>query len=327
MKEKEFREFLQEREMGEEEIDDAVEAVLEFEGEMEAKGGTLESTTVEDLREHISLLMSRGENSLDRLLALARYCHVTKRNDLYVYFTSILGGRRVLPSISERLESLVGEEARAKIFEGVETPPLGTPPEELPLMTKRLMDRLEEELPPEVYRRVLAGNHHRIPLEAFEGLKKLYDESESIDEFLKKKHERAVAELEEYSAEGKIWYEQEITPRVVEFVRGNQEVLGGVRKGDKIYFTKIPYDPDAYLRETDPLMKRYHACHCTLARATILTGEPEINPEWCYCSAGYGKTPYEVVFGEEVEVEMLENALAGDPRCRFAVKIPEVKSP
>jgi len=62
-------------------------------------------------------------------------------------------------------------------------------------------------------------------------------------------------------------------------------------------------------------MKRYHACHCTLARVTILTGEPEINPEWCYCSAGYGKTPYEVVFGEEVEVEMLENALAGDPRC------------
>lgn len=325
MKEKEFREFLQGRKMGEEQIDDAVEAVLEFEKDMESKGGALASATIEDLKGYISLLMNRGENSMDRLLALARYCYMAKRNDLYIYFTSILGGRRVLPSISERLASLMGEQAKAKIFEGVETPPLGTPPEELPWPTKRLMDRLVAELPPEVYRRVLAGNHHRIPLEAFEGLKKLYDESESIDEFLKKKHERAVAELEEFSAEGKIWYEQEITPRVVEFVRGNQEVLGGVREGDKIYFTKIPYDPDAYLRETDPLMKRYHACHCTLARATILTGEPEISPEWCYCSAGYGKTPYDVIFGEETEVEMLENALAGDPRCRFAVKIPEGK--
>ncbi len=325
MKEKEFREFLQERKMGEEQIEDAVETILEFENDMESKGGAFESATIEDLKEHISLLMSRGENSLDRLLALARYCYLAKRNDLYIYFTSILGGRRVLPSISERLASLVGEQAKAKIFEGVETPPLGTPPEELPWPTKRLMDRLVAELPPEVYRRVLAGNHHRIPLEAFEGLKKLYDESESIDEFLKKKHERAVAELEEFSAEGKIWYEQEITPRVVEFVRGNQEVLGGVRKGDKIYFTKIPYDPDAYLRETDPMMKRYYACHCTLARPTILTGEPEISPEWCYCSAGYGKTPYDVIFGEETEVEMLENALAGDPRCRFAVKIPKGK--
>jgi hypothetical protein len=325
MKEKEFREFLQERKMGEEQIEEAIEAVLEFERTMEAKGGALESATVEDLKEHISLLMSRGENSQDRLLALARYCYLVKRNDLYIYFASILGGRKVLPSISERLASLVGEEARARIFEGVENPPMGTPPERLPWPTERLMDRLVAELPPEVYRRVLAGNHHRIPLEAFEGLKRLYDESESIDEFLEKKHERAVAELEEYSAEGKIWYEQEITPRVIEFVRGNQEVLGGVRRGDKIYFTKIPYDPDAYVRETDPLMKRYHACHCTLARATILTGEPEINPEWCYCSAGYGKTPYDVIFGVETEVEMLENALAGDPRCRFAVKIPEGK--
>jgi hypothetical protein len=325
VKEKEFREYLQERNMGEEQIDEAVDAALEFEREMEAKGGYLESTTIEDLKEHISLLMSQGENSQDRLMALARYCYVARRNDLYIYFASILGGRRVLPSISERLASLVGEEARAKIFDGVEAPPLGTPPEELPWPTKRLMDMFEAELPPEVYRRVLAGNHHMIPLEAFEGLKKLYEESESIDEFLERKHERAVAELEEYSAEGKIWYEQEITPRVVEFVRGNQEVLGGVRRGDKIYFTKIPYDPDAYILETDPLMKRYHACHCTLARPTILTGEPEINPEWCYCSAGYGKTPYDVIFEEETEVEMLENALAGDPRCRFAVKIPEGK--
>ena len=325
MKEKEFREFLQERNMGEEQIEEAVEAVLEFEKEMEAKGGAFESATIEDLKEYISLLMSRGENSYDRLLALARYCYMVRRNDLYIYFASILGGMKVLPSISERLASLVGEETMARIFEGVEYPPLGTPPEGLPWPTERLMDRLVAELPPEVYRRVLAGNHHRIPLEAFEGLKKLYEESESIDEFLEKKHERAVAELEEFSAEGKIWYEQEITPRVVEFVRDNQEMLGGVRRGDKIYFTKIPYDPDAYIGETDPLMKRYHACHCTLARATILTGEPEINPEWCYCSAGYGKTLYDVIFGEETEVEMLENALAGDPRCRFAVKVPEGK--
>ena len=325
MKEEKFRESLRKRGKEEEEIEEAVKAVLEFEREMEAKGGAFESATVEDLREHISLLMSKGENSLERLRALAYYCYITRRNDLYIYFTSILGGRTVLPSISERLASLVDDETSRRVFDGIETPPLGTPPEEIPLVTKRLMDRLKVELPPEVYRRVLAGNHHRIPLEAFDGLKKLFEEARSIDEFLEKKHERAVAELEEYLAEEKIWFEQKITPRVVEFVRGNQEVLGGVRQGDKIYFTKIPYDPDAYLRESDPLMKRYYACHCPLARASIITGEPEISPNWCYCSAGYGKLPYEVVFGEEVEVEVLENALAGDSRCRFAVKIPEGK--
>jgi len=72
-------------------------------------------------------------------------------------------------------------------------------------------------------------------------------------------------------------------------------------------------------------MKRYYMCHCPLARASILSGEPEISPTWCYCSGGYEKLKFDVIFGEPVEVEVLESALVGDPRCRFAVEIPEGK--
>lgn len=322
MKEKEFREYLKGREQDENQIENAVEAVGGFESKLEAAGKEIGAASLEDLTEYLALLVSRGENSLDRLMALARYFYATDRNDLYIYFTSVLGGRTVLPSISERLESLVDEETRKRVFDGVERPPLGSPPEDVPRVTRRLMERLRAELPQEVYRRVLAGNNHRIPLKSFDGLKKLYEGSEGIDEFLEKRHEKAIAVLEEHLAEGKIWYEQEITPRVVEFVRGNREVLGGVRQGDRIYITKIPYDPDAYLGEEDPVMKRYHACHCPLARSSIIAGGPEVPSEWCYCSGGYGKHPFEVVFGEELEVELLESALAGDPRCRFAIKMP-----
>ena len=322
MREKEFTEYLQGRDQDETQIESAVEAVRGFEAELGAGAKTLESATLEDLKEHLALLVSRRENSQDRLRALARYFYATDRNDLYIYFTSIMGGRGVLPSMSERLESLVDEETMKRVFDGVEMPPLGSPLEDIPPVTRRLMERLQAELPPEVYRRVLAGNHHRIPLEAFDGLKKLYEESGSIDEFLKRKHERAVADLEEHLAEGKIWYEQEITQRVVDFVRGNREVLGGVRRGDRIYITKIPYDPDVYLGEEDPVMKRYHACHCPFVRSSIIAEGPEVPSEWCYCSGGYTKLPFEVAFGEELEVELLESVLAGDPRCRFALKIP-----
>jgi hypothetical protein len=325
MKEKEFREYLRGRDQNEIQIESAVEAVLGFESELEAAGKALESASIDDLKDHLARLVSRKENSYDRLVALARYFYATDRKDIYIYFTAVLGGRSVLPSISERLESLVDEETWMRVFDGVERPPLGSPPEEIPQVTRLLMDRLQAELPQDVYRRVLAGNHHRIPLEAFDGLKKLYEESVSIDEFLEKRHEKAIAELEEFLTEGKVWYEQEITPRVVEFVKGNQEVLGGVRKGDRIYITKIPYDPDAFLGEEDPLMKRYHTCHCPLARTSIITGGPEVPSEWCYCSGGYGKLPFEVVFGEELEVELLESVLAGDPRCRFAIKMPSGK--
>jgi len=325
MQEKEFRDYCKGRKFSEEYTNLAVAAVLDFEDHLRLRGKVFQSSTIKDAKEYISLLMSQGKNSIDRLLALARYSNVVKKNDFIVYFASILGGRDVLPSISERLASLAGEETRDRIFEGVEPPPLGSPPGKYPAVTQRLMERLEAELPPEMCRKVLAGNHHRILREGFEEQKKRFLKAGSIDEFLRDLHRRAIEELEKYMAEGRVWYEQEITPRVVDFVRGNQEVLAGVRRGKKIYMTKIPYAPDNYLREKEPLMKRYYACHCPLAREAILGGKQRISPAWCYCSGGYEKLLWDVIFDEELDVEVLESAIGGDLRCRFAVKLPEGK--
>ena len=323
MREKELREYYRGRGLGEDDAESAVAAVREYEGHLRARGASLESMAVDDVKEYVSLLISEGRNSMDRLLAIARYCYIAKKDDAYIYFTQIIGGRTVLPSISERLAHIAGEEKRDVVFEGVVAPPLGAPPEQFPRVTGLLMERLESELDRETRRKVLAGNHHRVPVEAFEKHKSWYREAESLDQYLKKVHDGAVAELERYLEEGKIWYEQEITPEVVEYVRGNQEVLSGVRRGDRIYMTKFPYAPGDYLRETDPLMKRYYMCHCPLARASILTGETEVSPEWCYCSGGYGKQKFDMVFEEETEVEVLETVLGGDPQCRFSVKVPE----
>ena len=325
MREKEFRDYMSERGLGGEEAESAVKVVHGFERHVRAKGRSLESASVEDLKGYISLLMGEGRSSFEELLALARYVRLVKKNDLFVYIASIVGARTVLPSISERLAAIAGEEARSRVFKDVEAPPPGSPPEAFPPVTERLMERLEAELLPETCRRVLAGNHHGVPREGFKEQREMYLRSGNIDEVLKEIHGRAVAELEEHMAEDKIWYEQRITPRVVEFVKDNQEVLAGVRDGDRIYMTKIPYAPDDYLGETDPLMRRYYACHCPLARASILRGDADISPTWCYCSGGFEKLQFDVIFDEELEVEVLESALAGDDRCRFAVKIPEAK--
>ena len=49
----------------------------------------------------------------------------------------------------------------------------------------------------------------------------------------------------------------------------------------------------------------------------------EIPMEWCYCSAGYGKLRYDVAFGEDTEVEVIESVFSGSDKCRFRIKIPE----
>ena len=324
LQEEQFREYLRQRQLGEPNIEDAVQAVQEYESYLSKQGKDLGTSSVDDVKEYVWHLMAVDRNTMDRLQALARYSYLVKKNDVYVYFTQIISGRTVLPSISERLTDYAGEDIKDKVFMNLDYPPLGSGQDAYPPVTQRLMERLGTALSPEVYRKVLAGNNHRVPVEAFSKHKEWLQEAGSVDRFLVKVHEEAVAELESYLAEGKIWYEQEITPETVEYVRGNQEVISGVRKGDKIYITKFPYAPQKWLDETDPLMKRYYMCHCPLARAAILA-EDDVPMDWCYCSGGFEKLMFDVVFEEDTEVEVLESALGGSTRCRFAVRIPESK--
>lgn len=325
MWEEHFKKYYSECGKEEKEIDEAVYYVHEFEEHLKTSGKNIETITLPELKEYISLLTMEEKNIMERLWSIAKYYDVTNRKDLYIYFTSILGGRSVLPSISERIAKLVGKKIRDQILEGVEAPPLGSPPDEFPWITQRLMRNMEGKLSQDMCRHILAGNHHKIPLENFSKHKEWYREAGNIDEYLKKLHTEAVAELQRFMEEDRIWYEQEITPQIIEYVRANQEVLSGIRKGNKIYFTKFPYAPQKWLDEKNPIMKKYYMCHCPLAREAILKGEPKISPDWCYCSAGYGKLKYDVIFEEETKVEVLENVFAGDLTCRFAVTIPNGK--
>jgi hypothetical protein len=325
MWEENFRHYYYELGKGKKEIEKAVSFVHEFEEYFNAPGKIYETTTIPDLKKYISKLIKEEKNTMERLLAIARYCELINRKDLYIYFTSILGGRSVLPSISARLEKLVGKEIKNKVFKGIEAPPLGSPPDEFPWITQQLMKNMEGKLGLEMCRRVLAGNHHKIPLKNFAKHKEWYRDVGNIDDYLKKVHNEVILELQRFMDENRIWYEQEITPQIIEYVRSNQEVLSGVRKGNKIYFTKFPYSPQKWLDEKDTVMKKYYMCHCPLAREAILKDEPKISPEWCYCSAGYGKLKYDIIFKEETKVEVLENVFAGNSKCRFAITIPERK--
>jgi len=181
------------------------------------------------------------------------------------------------------------------------------------------------KLPAKTCREILTWNYHKIPIEAFEEKRRRFEKAASIDEYLRDEHKRLVKELERAMKEGRPWFEQEITPEVVEFVRSNQEICTGVRRGDKIYVAKIPYAPKQYFNEQDSTLKRYYACHCQLVRTALRDGKPKISPKFCYCSGGFEKLHFDAIFGEPVSVELLETLLKGDNRCRFAVEIPRSK--
>jgi hypothetical protein len=320
-----FRKRLKERKLSDKEIDFAIDAVKELLEYLKKKKVTLRVAGLGELKEYLSFLIDGGRNSMARLLAIARYCHFVKKNDYYVYFTSILNGKDILPLIGKKLANIAGAETWRRVFDRFELPPLGSPPDDYPRLTKMIVEKLEAELPAATCRDILTGNYHEIPAEAFKDKKERFDKAKSIDNFLKGEHERLVAELTDFMKEGKIWYEQQITSEVVEFVKRSPEIQNGVRRGNKIYVSKIPYAPSDYLKEKDPRLKRYYACHCPLARSAIRDGEPRIPSVFCYCSGGFEKFAFDTVFGQPTEVELLESALKGDQRCRFAITIPDGK--
>jgi hypothetical protein len=202
LKEKLYADYLRARKMSEEAIAHAVEYVKSLEGRLKARGRSLGSATVDDLDRYVSQIMASGENTVDRLVAVQRYLNLIGRREEAVHLYFLLSARLIYASISERLAELAGPVARDRVFSRVHVPPVGAPPDEFPSATRQLMDSLAEELTPEVYRRVLAGNHHRVPAEAFARHREWLAEAGSIDGFLKRAHDEAVAEITRHMEEG-----------------------------------------------------------------------------------------------------------------------------
>ncbi len=317
-----YRELLTSRGLSEEVIENAITRCVEYIEFLESRGVSLEESGVEDVKKYVKSLMESGRNTLDRIDAVCMYTNILGYLDQYLYLGQMVGGSPVYQSYLNRTKEITGEEAAKKVFDTMELPPVGSTAEEFPEYTREMMKRMTSELSKEERIKILAGNHHNRSPQSFQVNKKLYEESTDLDDFLKRDHERVVELLEEHMREGRLWYRKMVTQEFLDYIKSDQERLSARREGDKLYIKQIPYEFEEYLSETDPVKKRYHFCHCHLARRSILEGEP-VPSEFCHCSGGYLKQPFDYIFGEELEVEVLQSAMAGDDECRFAVKLPK----
>ena len=301
----------------------AIDDVLLLEKRLSENKIALDTLSIDDIREHIKYLIKTNQNSLDSILALARYFYLIERNDIYIYFTSLLGVLDVIENISTRLVNFEGQKKTDAVFADIEKPPIGSEPQDYPDFTQALMKNLEAILPIESVKHVLAGNNHNASKEPFLKEKEIYEKSASLEEYLLDYHKRQVENLQEHCEQNKVWFEQKITQQVVDYVASNQEIQSAVynKAENALYTTKIPYDPEKYLAETDEKLKRYYGCHCPFAREAILKGNPSISENWCYCSGGFVKHPYEVIFDKELKVDMLQSVLKGDQICRFKIHL------
>jgi hypothetical protein len=317
-----FREFLKERDVPEAEIEDAITLAKRFEAFLQGEESTGLSKPAA-VQAFSSVLIQEELNTWANYVTLARYGRFVNDDSIYVAIVELLDGSEALEGLHRKLAERLGERKRDEIFEGIELPPLGTPTAQRPSTAQAVMERLEELVEPDTCQEILSGGLRHLEDEWFLDQRAKYKACASIDEYLEKKGQDFIAELEELEREGKLFFTQRITREVIDYVRSHPEIASGVLEGNTLYEVKIPYMTREYLAETDERMKRYYYCHCPWVRESLRAGDLRVSPAFCQCSAGFHKKSWEVILGQSLEAEVVESVLQGDMWCKIAIQLPE----
>ena len=322
MKENGFREFCARSKLDGKTVNAHVQVVKEFEIFLRKKDRNLNNATGIDVHDVIQRLIKKSENNWANFLGLLRYSRFANNKKAEVALLELMDGSDVLANLSATLLKAVGESKRNEVFDGIPLPPLGTRPKDKPETTRKFMKNLETRLGEKMTREILSSGPHAGPKEEYLSEKHDFMTSNGLDDFLERRRKGYVELLEKHMKERTLYFTQEIDDEVLDYVRKTPTCQAGVREGDVIYVTKIPYMAKKYLREDDLKRKRYYYCHCPWVREAIIS-DMKISPNFCYCSAGFEKRVWDVIFDQSVEAEVLETVLKGDDICKFAIHIPK----
>jgi hypothetical protein len=316
-----FRQFLEKRDLPEDVITVSIELVARFEDFLSAAGHS--QGTKEDVDTFSTKLIHNKENTMTNYYALARYGRFIGNNEIYVGVVDLLDGAEAMENLYQKAENILGVQRRDAIFEGAVLPPLGLPNHEKVVVTQKVLPRLVQIADSRECDQILSDSLRDLDDAWFQDDKKLFDECQSLDEYLDKNAQNFIAMLEKLRDEDGLFFTQEITDEVVEYVRSEPLIARGVRDGDILYEVKIPHMTREYLAETDMGLKRYYYCHCPWVKAALKNGEVGIPPAFCKCSAGFHKKRWEVIMGQPLKAEIIESVLDGSDWCKIAIHMPE----
>jgi len=315
-----FRTLLRTRKMNEAQIEASIAIAERFEAYVKESG---RAPSAETAWAFSRLLIEQGNNTEENYIALVHYCRFIKNSEMFVAFLELVDGGEVGDNLYRRVGERFGAGIRDEVFAGIGVAPFGTPTPDKPAYLLPVIQRLTARVGEDACKEFLSASLRDLPDEYFLPEREKFRQASDIDAYLRQRKEAFVAELEACQREGRLFYAQEVTDEVLDFVRNDPEMGGGKREGNIIYETKIPYMTRKYLAEPDPTLKRYYACHCPWARQAVKKGDMRLAETFCYCSGGFHKKPFDVIFERPLKVQVLESVLKGDERCRFAIYLPE----
>ena len=324
MQEDEFKNYLEEKEIENSLISEFLNHLRSYEKFLLKDNQTLETSLSEKIIEYSDELVLRDKGSvLNFLRAIIHYANFSRRYEMITKVIDISESYNAMDNLYSRVAEYYGEHLRDEIFKDLTIPPLGVHPEKKPEFTKAILKRLEENLGREKIVELISPCLHGRPPDDIEGDKKLLEEL-GLDGFLQKKHQDLVKRLEKHRNDGTLEFAQKIDDEIVQYVRENQVIAEGIREGDIIYVSKLPYQMREFLNAKNDNLKRYFICYCPWVRGAIKNGtEKDITEDFCNCSAGWYKLYWDQLFEQPVRIEPVKTALKGDFECKFVIHIPD----
>ncbi|MFX0183813.1 MAG: hypothetical protein ACFE95_12085, partial [Candidatus Hodarchaeota archaeon] len=297
---KQFKSFLLENNVPENEIPSLLEAVNGFIQFLEEKNETINSFAYGKLIEFADQLASKDTLAARQLIiGLWRYFPFIGMYNRMEELIDIAESASAMNTLYDRIAEWHGEVVRDEIFKEIEIPPLGAHPEKKPQATKSIMKRLEEKLGEEKVKELLRPCLHGGPPVGTD--KEKLNELKDLDKFLKFKNQKFINDVEQHKSKGTAMFAQLVDDEVLDYVKTIPTMGAGVRNDNKIIITKIPYQIKKFLNADTNHMKRYYWCYCPWVRGAIKDGtEKEISPNFCYCSGGYFKLYWDEMFNQPI---------------------------
>ncbi|MFW9982775.1 MAG: hypothetical protein ACFFE3_12785, partial [Candidatus Thorarchaeota archaeon] len=317
-----FREYLKGQNLNKDQIEESISIVSRFRNFLLKSGKELETASYNDLYDFSDTLMADTTNTIENYISLYRFGIFQKNSELIIATLEIIDGREMIENFYNRLNEEFDQQVRDEIFEGIGIPPLGIRPESKPEITKKLVERFLTKFGEETAKTFFEIGLRNRYTQSYAAPSQLFSETNDIDEFLKQRHENLVATLQNHFEEETLFFIQEIDEEVISYVRARPTIEGGIREGNRVIITKIPYLAKQFIHATNDKMKRYYFCHNPWIRDALKEEDQPINPVFCGCSAGYFKNFWDAVLGLPVRVEVLKSVINGDAICEFALHLP-----
>lgn len=222
---------------------------------------------------------------------------------------------RWLAKFRKCLEETVDEETARKVMIGSESVAASDVQIEIINWTKEAIDRLDTLVDERNRRKIMAGCVCHFPEKLLLPLRAKYAETKDIDTVHGMLREMFISDLKN---------ELKLDDGLIRRIIASGWGVAGLKIGNTIIATKLPFELREYLKATNSREKRYHYCHCPRIREAIKLSEHGISMTYCYCGAGFYKDIWEKILQQPVEVEVLETVLQGSSVCRIMIHLPNM---